>query len=386
MISVVIGFGAGATIIVSQYFGAKQIENVKKTIDTIYIVLFVASIVLSIIGILLSKHIFSLIQLPEEIIPYAVLYMNIYLSGLIFFFGFNGTSAILRGLGDSKTPLYFLIVSTLTNIAFDLLFVIVFKWGIAGVAIATVISQAGAFITAILYLNKHHQIINLNVRKLIFDRIIFMHSLRIGLPSGIQQAVVALGMLALFWIVNGFGTDVVAAFSVALRIEGLAVMPALAFGGAMAAFVGQNVGAQKTSRVYTGIWASIKLSGIVTIIVSLMAIIFSHELISIFTSDENVIRHGADYLRISGMFYTMFTILFVFNGALRGAGDTLVPMMITFTALWVIRIPLTYYLSTIFGEMGIWWGSPIGWFFGMGLSMIYFYMGRWKKKGVINHA
>lgn len=384
LISVVIGFAAGATVIVSQFFGAKKIDQVKRTIDTVYIVLFVAAIALSLLGIGFAREIFAAIKLPQDIMPYAILYMNIYLGGLIFFFGFNGTSAILRGLGDSKTPLYFLLVSTLTNIGFDLLFVIVFKWGIAGVAIATIISQAGAFITAILYLNKYHQIIQFNFLQMIFDVKIFKESLRIGLPSGIQQAVVALGMLALFWIVNGFGTDVVAAFSVAMRVEGLAVMPALAFGAAIGAFVGQNVGAQKLDRVYGGIWSTIKLSGLVTIMVSLVAIVFPHELMSVFTSEEMVIYHGANYLRISGMFYTFFTILFVFNGALRGAGDTLIPMLITFTSLWIFRLPLTYYLSTIFDEIGIWWGSPIGWFFGMLLSMIYFYTGRWKKKGVLN--
>ncbi len=173
LISLVIGFGTGATIIIAQYFGAKQLEKVKRTIDTLYIFLFFASIVLTILGITFSGPLFKLIQLPEEVFPYAKQYLNIYLSGLIFFFGFNGTAAILRGLGDSKTPLYFLIVSTITNIVFDLLFVIVFDWGIAGVAIATVISQGGAFITAIIYLNRTHQIMKFSISKLVFDREIF---------------------------------------------------------------------------------------------------------------------------------------------------------------------------------------------------------------------
>jgi len=208
LISLVIGFATGATIIIAQYFGAKQIEKVKRTIGTLYIFLFFASIVLSILGIVFSGDIFKLIQLPEDVFPYAKLYLNIYLSGLIFFFGFNGTAAILRGLGDSKTPLYFLIFATLTNIVFDLLFVIVFKWGVAGVAIATVISQGGAFITAILYLNKTHKVVNLSISKLHFDKTIFNQSIRIGLPSGLQQTIVSLGLLAIVWIVNLFGTNV----------------------------------------------------------------------------------------------------------------------------------------------------------------------------------
>jgi len=160
LISLIIGVASGAMIVISQYYGAKDIEKVKRTIDTFYIFVFLASILISIIGVIYSERIFRLMQLPEDIIPQAKTYFNIYVLGMISFFGFNGTSAVLRGLGDSKTPLYFLILATLINIILDLLFVIVFKWGIAGVAYATLVSQTGAFVTAILYLNKTHEIIN----------------------------------------------------------------------------------------------------------------------------------------------------------------------------------------------------------------------------------
>ncbi|MBN2519496.1 MAG: MATE family efflux transporter, partial [Bacteroidales bacterium] len=183
LISLVIGVAMGGTIIISQYFGAKDYIKVKKTIDTLYIFLFFASLFVSIIGIPLTDEIFRLLKLPEEIMPQANVYLKIYLSGMIAFFGFNATSAILRGLGDSKTPLYFLIISTLFNIILDLLFIIVFEWGIAGAAIATIISQGGAFITAIIYLNKTHKIIQFSFKNLVFDNSIFKDSLRIGLPS-----------------------------------------------------------------------------------------------------------------------------------------------------------------------------------------------------------
>ena len=153
-LSLIIGIVSGSTIVISQYFGAKDIEKVKRAIDTLFIFLFFASIIISIVGIIFSEDIFRMLKLPEEIIPQATTYFNIFIGGVIVSFGFNGTSAILRGLGDSKTPLYFLIVSTFFNIGFDLLFVLVFKWGIAGVAIATVLAQGGAFLTAIIYLNR----------------------------------------------------------------------------------------------------------------------------------------------------------------------------------------------------------------------------------------
>ncbi|MBN2172883.1 MAG: MATE family efflux transporter [Bacteroidales bacterium] len=385
LISLIIGFGTGATIMIAQYYGAKKIDQVKRTIDTLYIVLFFASIGMSILGIALTGPIFRLIQLPEAVFPYAKMYLSIYLSGLIFFFGFNGTAAILRGLGDSKTPLYFLVVSTITNIIFDLLFVVVFKWGIAGVAIATVISQGGAFLTAIAYLNKTHQVVKLSISKLVFDREIFRQSLRIGLPSGFQQTFVAIGMMAVVWIVNLFGTNVIAAFSIAMRIDSLASLPAMNFSAALATFVGQNLGANKAERVRAGLLATLKMTTIVSISITAIAILFSKNLMGIFTEDMNVINIGAQYLIIVSSFYIFFSGMFVFNGVMRGAGDTLIPMFFTLFALWFVRVPASYLLSRHFGEIGIWWAVPIGWFLGLVLSIYYYLTGRWKTKSVVKY-
>ncbi|MBN1340159.1 MAG: MATE family efflux transporter [Bacteroidales bacterium] len=386
LISLVIGFGSGATIIIAQYFGAKKFGKVTRAINTLYIFLFFASIILSIVGISLSGKIFALIQLPAEIIPFATQYLNIYLSGLIFFFGFNGTAAILRGLGDSKTPLYFMIIATLTNIGLDLLFVMVFQWGISGVAVATIISQGGAFISAIVYLNKTHKIVKLAIKKLVFDRAIFLQSLRIGLPSGLQQTFVSIGLLAIVWIVNLFGTDVIAAYTVAMRIDSLATLPAMNFAAALSTFVGQNLGANKPERIRAGLIATLRMTSLISVSITVIAILFSSQLMSAFTTDENVIRIGSGYLIIISSFYILLSTLFVINGVLRGAGDTLIPMFITLLSLWVIRIPFSYYLSMEIGETGIWWGSPIGWFFGLLLAFLYYLSGKWKNKSVVKHT
>ncbi len=383
LISLVIGFAMGATIIIAQYFGSKQIQKVKLTIDTLYIVLFFASVITTIIGIALAGPILRLIQLPEEIYPQARLYLMIYLSGLIFFFGFNGTSAILRGLGDSKTPLYFLIIATVANILLDLLFVVVFHWGIAGVAIATVISQAGAFLTTIFYLNKTHPVMTFSLFKLKFDKEIFWRSVNIGLPSGLQQTFVSLGLLAITWIVNLFGLNVIAAYSIAMRIDSLASLPAMNFSAALSTFVGQNIGAQKIERVRAGMIATLKMTAIISIFFSLVAILFSRFLMGLFTTDQEVIAIGAKYLIIVSSFYVFFSTLFVFNGVTRGAGATLIPMFITLFALWVVRIPIAWFLSKSLGETGIWWSMPIGWFFGMVMGIAYYLSGSWKKKAII---
>lgn len=385
LISLIIGIASGAMVLISQYFGAKDMEKVTRTIDTFYIFMFIAATIITAAGIYFSEDILRLMRLPEEILPQATTYMSIYLVGMISFFGFNGTSAILRGLGDSKTPLYFLIIATFSNIAFDILFVVVFKWGIAGVAIATVISQTGAFVTTILYLNKFHEVIKLKFRELVFDWDLFYKSLKIGLPAGLQHTIVALGMMALMGIVNTFGTDVIAGYSVAIRLDSLAVMPAMNFSAALATFVGQNLGANKQERVKKGLLFTILMSSVVSLIVMAALLLWGKNLMNMFTNDTEVVRIGYEYLSIVSVFYVVFSIMFTINGVLRGAGDTLIPMFITLLALWGIRIPAAYFLSRSLGEVGIWWAVPIGMVVGMLLTLIYYKTGRYKKKVVVKY-
>ena len=403
LISLVVGVAMGATIIISQYFGAKDINNVKRTIDTIFIFLFFASIGLSAIGIPLTDEIFIMLKLPLDVLPQAKLYLNIYLSGLVFFFGFNGVSAVLRGIGDSKTPMIFLAISTLFNIGLDLLLIVVFKMGIEGAALATVISQAGAFLTAVIYLNKTHKVIQFSFKDLVFDKKIFKQSLRIGLPSGLQHTFVSLGFMALLGIVNSYGTDVIAGYSAAIRIDSLAVLPAMNFAGALSTFVGQNLGANKIERVKSGFLATFYMSATVSVLVTIIVLLFGRYLMSLFTTDLNVISIGNEYLVIISSFYLVFTVLFLTNGVLRGAGDTLIPMFITLISLWLIRVPLSYILSsgidtqlTLFnntlnikipiemGEKGIWWAAPIAWIIGLIISYLYYLSGKWKLKVVVN--
>ncbi|MBU2652202.1 MAG: MATE family efflux transporter [Bacteroidetes bacterium] len=385
LVSLIMGIAIGSTVIISQYYGAKEIEQVKRAIDTLYIFIFLASIVVTVIGIIASDAIFRLIKLPEEVIPQASLYLRIYFSGMILFFGFNGTSAILRGLGDSKTPLFFMVISTISNILLDLLFVVGFGWGIAGAAYATVVAQGGAFVTAILYLNKKHPIINLSWRKLIFDRDIFMKNIKIGFPIGFQQAFVALGMIMMYWLVNPFGTATVAAYSVVFRIDSFAGMPAMNFAAALSTFVGQNLGAGKPHRIKTGLGATFRMTSLIAVSISLILVVFSRGMISLFTSDPEVIEIGAKYLQIVSPFYIVFTTMFVVGGVMRGAGDTLIPMIITFFALWVVRIPACYLLAQKLGATGIWWGIPMAWVIGLILSYSYYRTGKWKSRVIVKH-
>lgn len=386
LISFIIGIAIGSTVIISQYFGAKDFDKVKRAIDTLYIFIFFASIFVSLLGIYFSTDIFKLIGLPEDIIPQASSYLKIYLSGLVLFFGFNATSAILRGLGDSKTPLYFMIVATLMNIGLDLLFVVVFKWGIEGAAIATIVAQGGAFITAIIYLNRTHEIINLSWRKMVFDKELFRANIRIGIPIGLQQSFVAMSMMVMYWLVNPFGTNSVAAYSVVFRIDSFAAMPAMNFAAALSTFVGQNLGANKPERVRRGLISTAVMTSVFAFTITAIALLLAEPLMRLFTNDAEVITIGMDYLYIVSPFYVVFTVMFTIGGVMRGAGDTMIPMLITFIALWVVRIPLCYYLSLDMGILGIWWGIPMAWFTGALLSFIYYLTGRWKSKSLVKHG
>jgi putative MATE family efflux protein len=386
LVSMIIGLVMGTTVIISQYFGAKDMVKVKKAIDTMYIYTTIAGAIMTVVGLLISESLLRMLGLPEDIMPQAVLYLRIYLSGMIIFFGYNGTSAVLRGLGDSKTPLYFLMIATIANIILDLLFVAVFRWGIAGAAYATLFANSMAFGLAIYWLNKTHKIIRIAIRGLHFDREIFRQSVHIGLPTGIQQTLVALGGLALLGIVNQFGTDVIAGFSVASRLDMLAIVPAMSFSMALSTFVGQNIGANKPERIRKGLIATMKMAGIVTIVTTVAIILTSNFLMSLFTQDAAVIKVGGQYLTIVSSFYLLFSLMFIYNGALRGAGDTLVPMFISLLSLWLIRIPLAWILSGKIGATGIWWAIPAGWVIGLALSYFYYRTGNWKKKVVVNFA
>lgn len=383
LISMIIGIATGSTIVIAQYFGAKDLDKVRKSVDTMYIFLFIASIVISILGIIFSESIFRFTGLPEEVIPEAKIYINIYLAGIIFLFGFNGTSAALRGLGDSKTPLYFLVIANVVNIFLDLLFMVVFKMGVEGAALGTVISQAGAFITMIIYLNRKNDLVKLYIRKLQFNKEIFIKSIKIGVPTGFQQTFVALGMIALYGIVNKHGTDVIAAYSAAGRLDSLASLPAMNFGAALSAFVGQNLGANKPHRVKNGLKATFLMTSVVSIAVTILNVFFGRYIMAMFTTDINVIEVGYQYLVIVSSFYIVFSTMFVIGGVMRGAGDTLIPMFITLFALWVVRIPMAYFLAPRFGVIGIWWAIPIGWVIGMTLSYGYYLTSRWKRKVVV---
>jgi len=303
--------------------------------------------------------------------------------------------------------LYFLIISSVLNIILDILFIKVFGMGIRGAAIASVASQGTTFIAATIYLNRNHKLVGIIINKLSFNYRIFLQCVRIGIPSGFQQTFVAFGMIALYSIVNLFDTDVIAAYSIAGRIDGLAMLPAMTFGQALSTFVGQNLGAGRTDRIKKGLIATLLMSLFLSVIVTTTVIFFRYGLMSIFTISTEVVKIGAGYLVIVSSAYIIFSIMFALNGVMRGAGDTLIPMFITLFSLWIIRIPfaatlsgrlydilinwgvdinLPEILTGRLGETGIWLSVPIAWACGAICSFFYYLSGNWKKKGIIKQT
>jgi len=383
MIAMVMGLAMGSNVLIAQYYGAKDMPRVRAAIDTTYIVLFWTSIVLTVAGLLAAEPILRLLRVPQEVLAPAALYLRIIFSGIILMFGFNGVSAILRGLGDSMTPLYMLMVSTLINIVLDLTFVRVFGWGIAGGAWATVIAQGASFLGALVYLNRTHEVLRSDFLHLRFDREIFMQSIRIGLPSGIQQSLVALGMMFMSAVVNGFGTTVMAGFAAASRIDSFVGMPSMNISMALSTFVGQNLGARRSDRARRGYHAALAIGLGVTAFLVVVLLVFGKYLVAVFSPDPAVIAVGSQYLAIIAPFYFAFTLMFITNGLIRGAGEAMVPMFSTLVAMWVVRVPAAVLFSSLWGVVGVWWAMPTGWVFGVIISQIYYATGRWATKVVV---
>ncbi|MEG2290351.1 MAG: MATE family efflux transporter [Clostridium sp.] len=382
--SLIMGLTLGSTILISQYFGADDIINVKNTIDTTYIFLFIASFFMTILGLLLSGPILKIINVPQEIYDPSKTYLDIMFIGLICQFGYNSVSSILRGLGDSKTPVYFLILASIVNIFLDIIFIVSFNMGIAGAALATIISQGLSFILAILYLNKRHDIFRISLKNIKFHKEIFMKTVKIGLPSGIQQMVFSLGSITMQSIVNGFGGATVAAYAAAAKIDNFASMPVMNFGAAISTFVGQNIGAKKFHRIKNGLKSTLIMSSIISILVYFFLRSFGPSLMRLFTTDPEVISEGIIYINTISPFYAIVGAMFITTGVLRGAGDSIFPMVVSILSLWIIRIPLAYFFSSFLGTKGIWMSIPTAWTFGMIATFIYYKLGKWKKKSIID--
>ncbi len=380
IISLVIGVGSGTTVGISQLFGAKQYQKVQLAFSSFFIFMLVGGIILSIAGIIFAEPVFRLTNTPEEVIPQAVAYFRIYIGGTFLFVTFNSIISILRGVGESVRPMLFILITTVLNIAFDLLFILVFKWGIEGAARATVVSQGIGMCIALAYVNNTHPLLSIKKQDMLFDWKLFKESLKIGLPTSVQQCAIALGLIALLGIVNSFGTNTLTAYGAAGKIDTIITQAILTLSGALAAFCGQNIGAGRLDRVKKGVRFTMYTNIALGLLTFAAVYLFGNEMMRIFTKDIDVVAIGKEYLLIIGGFFIVHGALNVYNGALRGAGDTLFPMITSLICLWLIRIPLAYYLSSWLGRNGIWWAIGISITIGLIVTFVYYKMGFWKRR------
>lgn len=380
IISLVIGVGSGTTVVISQLFGAKQYQKVQLAFSSSFIFMLVGGIILSIAGIIFAEPVFRLTNTPEEVIPQAVAYFRIYIGGTFLFVTFNSIISILRGVGESVRPMLFILITTVLNIAFDLLFILVFKWGIEGAARATVVSQGIGMCIALAYVNNTHPLLSIKKQDMLFDWKLFKESLKIGLPTSVQQCAIALGLIALLGIVNSFGTNTLTAYGAAGKIDTIITQAILTLSGALAAFCGQNIGAGRLDRVKKGVQFTMYTNIALGLLTFAAVYLFGNEMMRIFTKDIDVVAIGKEYLLIIGGFFIVHGALNVYNGALRGAGDTLFPMITSLVCLWLIRIPLAYYLSSWLGRNGIWWAIGISITIGLIVTFVYYKIGFWKRR------
>ena len=383
IISFVIGVGSGTSVVISQLFGAKQFQKVQLAFSSFFIFMLVGGVILSIGGIIFAEPVFRLTNTPEEVIPQAVAYFRIYIGGTFLFVTFNSIISILRGVGESVRPMIFILITTILNILLDLLFILVFKWGIEGAARATVIAQGIGMCVALAYVNNTHPLLSIKKQDMLFDGKLFNESLKIGLPTSVQQCAIALGLIALLGIVNSFGTNTLTAYGAAGKIDTIITQAILTLSGALAAFCGQNIGAGRLDRVKKGLRFTMYANIALGLLTFAAVYLFGDSMMRIFTNDADVIVIGKEYLLIICGFFIVHGALNVYNGALRGAGDTLFPMVTSLVCLWIIRIPLAYYLSAWLGRSGIWWAIVASITIGLIVTFIYYKTGIWKRRCII---
>ena len=379
MSSLFIGIGIGATILISQYIGAGDINNVRKTSQTIYTAMILSSIPISIIGMIFCEPILSLINTPADVMPMAKQYMVIIFAGMIGSFGYNINAGILQGFGDSKSSLLFLAIATVINIVLDLLFVVGLNWGVPGVAIATVIAQTFSWIFGIIYMKKKYEILNFPITKFYFDKEIFKKILKLGLPSGIQQALFSIGIMSMQSLVNSYGSDFMAGFNAANKIDTFAFMPIQSFANAVTTFTGQNIGAGRLDRVHQGTIAATVMSMIICII-ALIIIPLGPFILGMFNSDPAVIEAGMIYLSNVMPLFILLSIVFILNAVIRGAGESIIPMIGSLASIWVGRIPAAYYIAANFGKEYLFYSYGVGWVLWLIISGPYYLSGKWKTK------
>lgn len=378
IIGMFMGIATGSGVIISQYYGGRQADKLHWAVHTCIAISLIGGIFLIGAGVLFSPVILELMGTPEEVMVNSVIYLRIFFTGSLFNLLYNMGSGVLRAVGDSKRPLYYLCISSVVNVILDLVFVVVCNMGIAGVGYATIIAQAVSAVLVIVTLTKTDEIYRLEISKIRIDKRMMVRILKIGIPSGIQQSIISLSNVIVQANINNYGALAMAGFGVYSKLDGFATLPLQSFCMASTTFTGQNIGARQPERVKKGIGEGIAISLVYTIAVSILLITKGDSVLRIFTSSEDVIRYGHAALAIILPFYSVLAVHQILMGSFRGAGKAMPTMMISVGNMCILRMIYINLLVPFFPSFeAVMWCYPITWVTTALMDIIYCFKARW---------
>ena len=385
------GISTGAGILVSQYFGAHRTRDLNAAVGTCLTLTFIASVIIMIIGPFIIGPLMTLLETPPDVYDMAVDYLTIVVLGIVGTGFYNIGSGVLRGLGDAFSPLLYLIVACFLNMVLDVVFVANFGMATKGVALATILAQAVSAALCLWRLTHMKKTLQLTPRTLIPEKNMMASTVRLGLPSGLTQAIFSMAAIVVQALTNSFGTSVIACSIVVMRVDGFAMMPNFTFGMAMTTFVGQNVGAGRMDRVQEGVKEGLRMGLIIAVALVAAILLFGENLMRLFTETDEVVRLGVHMMQILAVGYIAMAVTQSLSGVMRGAGDTMTPMWVSIVTTIVIRMPLAYGIAYFTRSEALPNGTPdsifisllISWIMGALLTVIFYRRGKWRKTGVI---
>lgn len=373
--SILLGLSLGSSTVFSQQYGRGSLSALRHSTWVSFVLILAITVVLNVAAFLALDPILRFLQVPAEVYPLMRDYLWIIFWGILFTFIYNFYAALLRAVGDSVTPLWFLSLSVVLNIGLDLFFILSLDWGIKGAAAATVIAQGAAALGIVIYTYRKRPELKIRRNEIYLDRATLKEITEFSTLTCVQQSVMNLGILMVQGLVNSFGTVVMAAFAAAVKIDAFAYMPVQEFGNAFSTFVAQNFGARKRQRIRRGIRQALLITCLFSLAVSLLIFLFAEPLMLIFVKPDEVeiLRIGAQYLRIEGAFYALIGILFLLYGYYRSVRMPGMSVVLTVLSLGT-RVALSYALASLpaVGVTGIWWSIPIGWFIADLVGIVYY--------------
>ena len=378
MISFFTGGAMGASVVISRYFGAKDYTKVSNAIHTSLALGIACSAVLTVVGVTMTPIMLGWMKTDPDVMPQAVEYFRCYFIGSGAMVMYNICKGIMNAVGDSRRPLYYLIFSSLVNIALDLLFIGVFRWGIWSAAAATVISQLASFILCMAHLMKKGQVFSVKLRHIRFHGAMLVEIIRYGLPSGIQNSVIALANVIVQTQINSFGKLATAAYGAHAKIEGFAFMPITSFNMAITTFIGQNLGAGNHERAKKGARFGILAAVILAEVVGVLLYAFAPQLIAVFDNTPEVVAFGVKQARTVSLFFFLLSFSHSVAAVCRGAGKAFVPMFVMLSVWCVVRIAYILTVMHLFGEIGyIYWAYPLTWAISSAIYLVYYLCSDW---------